>query len=282
MEETNNEKWGRVQDAIRKHYGKRYAKWYDAWFAGVRFEKYDADARKLTVQIPSRYVYQFLETAGAKVYRDAVHEAFPDCLDLSYRVVPPFDEIAAYMQRQGNELRRNNNRIHLADARQRLADGLRYYIKDKPVQWVQGYDRVVGWLEDNNGKGLLCVGVPGVGKTLICRDILPVLLATPAVSVSAMELRDRLAELKKERIVVIDDLGKEPRKYYGDTDNSFLELLDNAERTGQLLIITTNLATTPTDEPGFTDDILTRYGDAVISRLKSLTRVAVFRGKDMR
>ena len=87
--------------------------------------------------------------------------------------------------------------------------------------------------------------------------------------------------------MIIDDLGKEPRKHYGDIDNSFFELCNNAERTGQLLIITTNLSTTPLS-PGhpnahlYPDSILTRYGQDVISRLRAITTVVEFLGGDMR
>jgi DNA replication protein DnaC len=92
----------------------------------------------------------------------------------------------------------------------------------------------------------------------------------------------------KERIVIIDDLGKEPAKYYGDIDRSFFELCNNAERTGQLLIITTNLATArpaswPADRPWpWPDSIEHRYGQEVLDRLKVITSVVRIEGESMR
>lgn len=181
--------------------------------------------------------------------------------------------------------------IQIPNARQRLEEGIKYFLKDKPLQWISGnhgYDRIVEWLTDNKNRGLLCLGRPGLGKSLICQRVLPVLLAPygDVVCVSATELHDKLEELKKARIVVVDDLGKEPRKHYGDIDNSFLELCDNSERTGNLIIITTNLVTDRFPDgrlaEGYPDDLHSRYGDAVFSRLQSITRVAIIEGDDLR
>lgn len=260
---------------------------YDVWFAGIRCESYNHDTHELVLQVPSRYVYEYAETDGAFVLYAAIHATFGK-VNLNYRVAvqePTFAQIAAYLKQQTGIRQRGPQHIHIANARKRMEDGLRYFLGDKPVQWLKGYNRVVEWLSDNDSRGLLCVGTPGLGKSLICRRVLPVLLANgqqTAVIANASELHDRLDELKQARILIIDDLGKEPRKHYGDTDQSFFELCDNAERTGTLLIITTNLSTTPVSDPRYPDSIQHRYGDEVLSRLRAITHTAVFYGEDLR
>lgn len=282
--------WQQCLNYIRGHYakGEKYDHWFNVWYGDVKFENYDADKHQLRICVPSKYVYEYLETHQLKMLSEALQATFREQVVLTYRIAPQgpsFADMAAYLQRQSGGAGRGNNHIHIENARERMEDGLRYYLKDKPMKWLDGYDKVVKFLDDNDNRGLLVVGAPGLGKSLICCKILPVLLSNgikePKV-VRAAELNKRLEELKQERVVIIDDLGKEPRKHYGDIDQSFYELCDNAERTGAILIITTNLSTTPTDDPHYQDSIENRYGDAVISRLHAITHVAIIEGESLR
>lgn len=281
------QKWKECLDSIRKKCGDKFSHWYDVWFGDVCFDGYDEKNSILTLRVPSKYVFEFLESSGMKMLRPSFIEAFGDGVRLAYRIAPfepTADELAAYLQRQSTVAPNGKRYVHIENARKRMEELLHYYLKDKPMRWLKGYDRVVKWLEDNHGRGLLCVGTSGLGKSLICQNVLPALIngGTHVAYASAMELHDRLDELKRERIVVIDDLGKEPRKYYGDTDQSFFQLCDNAERTGALLIITTNLSTNITDDPRYSDSIQNRYGNEVYYRLQAITHVAVFEGENLR
>lgn len=283
---------------VQSKYIRKGKHWYDTWLGCVRFESFDEKTRRLIVQVPSNYVVEYIEEHLVGAMAEALQSAFSGPLNLSYRVVSPgpspgpsFGDIATFLQRQRQGRGVGPVHIQISNARQRLEEGIKYFLKDKPLQWISGnhgYDRIVEWLTDNKNRGLLCLGRPGLGKSLICQRVLPVLLAPygDVVCVSATELHDKLEELKKARIVVVDDLGKEPRKHYGDIDNSFLELCDNSERTGNLIIITTNLVTDRFPDgrlaEGYPDDLHSRYGDAVFSRLQSITRVAIIDGNDLR
>ena len=65
--------------------------------------------------------------------------------------------------------------IYIPEARKVLWAGIRYFTKDN-AQWLPEYDEVVNWMTGNKGRGLLCFGNCGRGKTLICGKILPLLL----------------------------------------------------------------------------------------------------------
>lgn len=279
---------------VQSKYRRKGKHWYDTWLGCVRFESFNEKTRQLIVQVPSPYVMEYIEEHLIEAMAEALKSAFGNSFKLGYRIVstgPSFGDIATFLQRQRQGSVVGPVHIQIPNARQRLEEGMRYFLKDKPLQWIpgnHGYDRIVEWLTDNKNRGLLCLGRPGLGKSLICQHVLPVLLAPygDVVCVSAAELHDKLEELKKARIVVVDDLGKEPRKHYGDIDNSFLELCDNSERTGNLIIITTNLVTDRFSDgrlaEGYPDDLHSRYGDAVFSRLQSITRVSVIEGEDLR
>lgn len=271
---------------IREKYGDKFRHWYDVWYGDVRFESYDPDSHVLLIQVPSKYVYEYLEMNGAKDIRWATQEVFKDSITLNYRILrePTFAEVATYLQQQGYDSRKDPYHIRISNARKRMEDGLHYFLKDQ-AQWLPGYDKIADWLADNKGRGLLCVGTTGRGKSLLCQQILPVILGNggrPIASIAATDLKSRLDELLHEKIVIIDDLGKEPRKYFGNVDNSFFELCNNAERTGNLLIITTNLSTTPSDRAIYPESIQERYGAEVLDRLKSITRMVRLEGESLR
>lgn len=281
--------WQHCLDMIREKYGEKYEHWFNTWFGDVRFESYNEKSNQLILQVPSKYVYEYLEMEGRKNMKWVLDANFPKDCKVGYRIAPQeltFAQIATYMQRQSTNANRDLRHIKIANAKQRLEDGLKYYLKEKPMQWIygnHGYDRVVEWLTDNKGKGLLCIGTTGLGKSLICTKILPILIGNgrKIACINATELHDKLDELKKEPVVVIDDLGKEPRKHYGEADQSFFELCDNAEKTGAILIITTNLSTDLINDT-YPDSILHRYGNETYSRVKAILRCAIFKGEDMR
>ena len=287
IREDYNKLWEECLRMIREKYGDKFSHWFDVWYGDVRFESYDADTHVLLVQVPSKYICEYLDTHCVKDLRWATQQVFKDGVTLNYRILrePSFAEVATYLQQHSAyDSRRDPYSIRVADAKKRLHDGLRYFLNDR-AQWLPGYDKIADWLADNKGRGLLCVGTTGRGKSLLCQQILPVILGNggrPIASIAATDLKSRLDELLHEKIVIIDDLGKEPRKYFGNVDNSFFELCNNAERTGNLLIITTNLSTTPSDRALYPDSIQERYGAEVLDRLKSITRMVRLEGESLR
>lgn len=263
----------------------------NTWLAPVEPESYDQERHMLTLRVPSEYVSSALEHFFVRHLSWALPQVFGKSVRLQYRLAPKepqFADVAAYLQqRSAYDTRRDPYHIRIPDAEKRLRDGLHYYLKGSE-KWLPAYDKIASWLQDNRGRGLLCIGTPGLGKSLICQRILPVILGNggrPIMSVSATDLHDRLPELLKERIVIIDDLGKEPAKHYGNTDQSFFELCNHAERTGQLLIITTNLSTTvvsPQYRHLYPLSIEERYGREVLDRLSVIVRAVLFDGESMR
>lgn len=180
-------------------------------------------------------------------------------------------------------------RLQVPQARDMLSAGLRFYLGDE-AKWLPCYDEVAAWLSDNHGRGLLCLGPCGLGKTLIVQNILPVIihhLYHRVVSIySAQEMSEQIAKIVKQKFLVVDDIGTEPAvKFdYGERSTPFLKLCDAAEKRGMLLMMTANLRTTHgVDKSGnIIPSIEDRYGDLVLSRLRSIVKIVEFRGKDMR
>lgn len=180
-------------------------------------------------------------------------------------------------------------RIDTCDPRRELWAAICQFVKNKKPEWLTCYEQVAKWLSDNDSRGLICAGTCGLGKSVICVQALPFLFQRhfdiDAMAVTATEMNQRIDELLqycgRNRVIVIDDLGTEAISVYGR--HTFPELVDQAERTGTLLIITTNLRTTKDkDLRRNYPSIEARYGVPTLDRLRAITRVAVFEGKSLR
>ena len=191
-----------------------------------------------------------------------------------------------------------------------LMRGLAYTI-GPTAQWLPEYDHVADWLSDNQGKGLMCIGDCGRGKTIITRDILSVLFAKtirvrfrdgttghPVYNYFlAKELKSRWTEVECCKIICVDDVGTEAiAKVYGETHNYFSELVDLCNDRDKLLICSTNLSQEQlfggmVDEPddparpdGPTHRVVypQRYDQRILSRLTGNTVRVWFEGEDLR
>lgn len=159
--------------------------------------------------------------------------------------------------------------------RQLLEEGLSFYAGD--YRWLPAYDEIVEWIAGNNGRGLLCVGNYGLGKTVICTKILPAMFDAwgwDYIIVSAYEMSRKIDEMKRHDIVVVDDFGVEGEAViYGERRHIFNELVDFAEREGVLLILTSNLTG---------EEMRMKYGVRTLDRLRQITRAVVFQGESLR
>lgn len=167
--------------------------------------------------------------------------------------------------------------ISILEAKKVLWRGLQHFTGDS-AQWQPEYDKVAEWLSGNNGRGLLCLGNCGRGKTLICGKIIPVLITYYYRRIvnlyDAQQMNTMIDEVKKKHIVYVDDIGTESMSVkYGEKRMTFPELVDEAEKRGKLLMITTNLDI---------DDLTVKYGERTIDRLRAITTPITFVGESMR
>ena len=179
-------------------------------------------------------------------------------------------------------------RIDNCDPRRELWAAICGSVKDtKEPKWLPCYAKVAEWLGDNQSKGLICIGPCSLGKSVICCQALPYLFKRhfdlDAKVVTATEMNQQIDDLLgycgQQRIIIVDDLGKEAVSVYGR--RPFFELVDKCEVTGTLLVVSTNLRTTKHATIQY-PSIEQRYGIPTLDRLKAITRVVVFEGESMR
>ncbi len=188
-----------------------------------------------------------------------------------------------FRMQAGREVTDNKVRFRLNGARDVLSRGLHYFCGDN-AKWLPEYDEVATWLSDNQGKGLLCLGNCGRGKTLICQNILPLVfrhwLGLYLNTFTANDLnmhndeQRKYDEIKQYKIISIDDVGTESEAvFFGERHVFFNELVDECERKQKLLIVTTNLSRKELKE---------RYGERTIDRLRSMMTTVEFKGESLR
>ena len=186
-------------------------------------------------------------------------------------------------RRNGFRVSDSKIRFRLDDADQVLMRGLVYCCGEQ-TQWLEEYDEVASWLSDNDGKGLMCIGDCGRGKTVITQRIIPLMFQNyirladgtrPAIACyTAIDLLDHYDEISQNKTICIDDIGTEPnQKKYGVVHNYFSELVDLCERRDKLLICSTNLSR---------DELTARYGLRTMDRLTAITRRVFFEGASLR
>lgn len=148
------------------------------------------------------------------------------------------------------------------------------------AEWLSEYDQIANWLTDNQGKGLLLIGPPGVGKSEICMKVIPMIFRMAFHKIfsryQATELCNEATYRTslRQRFIAIDDFGIEGTFYdYGNPHIVFSEIVDGIEKYGTLLVTNTNLTL---------EEIKVKYGLRIFDRLRANTQIVVIREKSLR
>jgi len=168
--------------------------------------------------------------------------------------------------------------VKIENAKEVFTNALKYFlsVENKEMVYLTDYERVIEWLSDNEKKGLMLVGNCGVGKSFITRYVIPAILYEKKKVIVRVydDVNKSVDEILTKKYAVIDDIGtEEVSNSFGNKRLSFAEIVDNAEKKGNLLIITTNLSGTQLKE---------KYGLRVYDRLIKLTTSIAFNGKSLR
>ena len=84
MEQSPKALWDNCLHFIRENVTEQQ---FRTWFAPIVFEKYDDDSRTLLVQVPSRYVYEYLEQHYVNLLSKALFRSFGNSIQLNYRIL---------------------------------------------------------------------------------------------------------------------------------------------------------------------------------------------------
>ena len=151
-------------------------------------------------------------------------------------------------------------------------------IQNDKIQFLPEYENVIEWLTDNKSKGLIMGGANGRGKSLIGEYVIPSILRHVMGKVvncyQSTEINENLEVIMTKKYVYLDDVGVEDkRNYYGSVRWAFPEIVDNAEKFGKMLIVSTNLSS---------KQIAEKYGQRTFDRIFAICHPVAFTGSSMR
>ena len=184
------------------------------------------------------------------------------------------------MQLHGMAVPSERINIAIPNARQVLGEYLEYFLslEQKRLVWLPEYDRVAGWLADNEGKGVFLYGDCGRGKSLLVKYVIPAILLEyhnlVVKSYDTQQMNRKLDEVLRRRLIGLDDVGTEDvLNDYGNRRQAFAEVVDAAEKYGKLLIVSSNLGK---------KELLEYYNVRVYERVIATTKRIEFRGGSLR
>lgn len=192
-----------------------------------------------------------------------------------------FNEEVSRMKLHGMKLPGERLHIQIPNARDVLYGALNYFIageEGKHVQWLPEYENVASWMEDNQRRGLFLYGSCGRGKSILCRYVLPaILLKFYGKVVTVMDIQEMNTQLDtalKKQFLSLDDIGTEDAIVnYGERRMAFAEIMDQVEKHGKLVIVSSNLDG---------KNLSKMYGDRVLDRIKATTVRVKFEGESLR
>ena len=140
---------------------------------------------------------------------------------------------------------------------------------------LPSYDKIIDWLSDTNGRGLMLMGDCGLGKSTILNYVIPAIFRTKTKqSLISIPAKDMVEVVRNSAsFIIIDDLGTESIKNdYGTKIDAVADAISYAEDSSKTLLITTNLASKALKE---------RYDERTLDRLRKC-KVVVIKGKSFR
>ena len=192
--------------------------------------------------------------------------------------IQSFSEIERDMLDHGMKLPGDRVYLALEEPKKWLTLAFNHFLRGDDFIWLPEYEHVADWLSGNDGRGLFLYGNCGLGKSMLCRYVLPAILLTnfrKVVSVFDMqEVNRNIDSVLAHHILALDDVGTEENSVkYGERRNAFSEVMDAVEKQGKLILVSTNLGE---------KELRDRYGDRVLDRIRSTTKRVVFTGKSLR
>ena len=140
---------------------------------------------------------------------------------------------------------------------------------------LPSYDKIIDWLSDTNGRGLMLMGDCGLGKSTILNYVIPAIFRTKTKqSLISIPAKDMVEVVRNSAsFIIIDDLGTESIKNdYGTKVDAVSDAISYAEDSSKTLLITTNLDG---------EDLDRRYDERTLDRLRKC-KVILIEGESFR
>lgn len=148
----------------------------------------------------------------------------------------------------------------------------------KILEFLPEYNEIIDWMTDTKGKGLFLTGDVGRGKTNIVFYVIPLIFfhyKNKIINrIHADELERNINKFNTKKMIAIDEMGVEPiTNNYGAKYEVINKLFNMAESNSKTLFISTNMNA---------EQVLERYGERTLDRIKRLCKIIKFQGESLR
>ena len=270
---------------------------FRTWFAPIVFESYNEDSRTLLVQVPSMYVYEYLEQYYVGLLSKALTRSFGQNVQLTYRVVT--DKQHGIIQEVEGEDPVNIERPQPTNRGNRTPDVLDAVANElnplldvhKTFQnFIEGASnklpRTVGVsIAEHPGKStfnpFFVFGPSGCGKTHLinaigvrCKEMYPhkrVLYVSARLfqvqftdAVRQNKVNEFIQFYQTIDVLIVDDIQEWATA--AKTLDTFFHIFDHLFRLGKQIILASDRP--PVDLQGVKDRLLTRFSCGLIAELE--------------
>ena len=270
---------------------------FRTWFAPIVFESYNEDSRTLLVQVPSMYVYEYLEQYYVGLLSKALTRSFGQNVQLTYRVVT--DKQHGIIQEVEGEDPVNIERPQPINRGNKTPDVLDAVANDLNPQldvhktfqnFIEGASnklpRTVGVsIAEHPGKStfnpFFVFGPSGCGKTHLinaigvrCKEMYPhkrVLYVSARLfqvqftdAVRQNKVNEFIQFYQTIDVLIVDDIQEWATA--AKTLDTFFHIFDHLFRLGKQIILASDRP--PVDLQGVKDRLLTRFSCGLIAELE--------------
>jgi len=271
---------------------------YKTWFAPIVFERFDEDSRTLLVQVPSMYVYEYLEQYYVALLGKVLARCFGQNIRLTYRIVTD-QEHGIVQDVEGEQpstvepkaaISRGNLSPSVLDAAMPQDLNPQLDIHKSFQNFIEGdsnkLPRTVGLtIAEHPGKStfnpFFVYGPSGCGKThlinaigLRCKELYPqkrVLYVSARLfqvqftdAVRQNTVNDFIQFYQTIDVLIVDDIQEWVTAT--KTLDTFFHIFDHLFRVGKQIILASDRP--PVDLQGVKDRLLTRFACGLIAELE--------------
>ena len=295
MGQTPKALWDNCLQLIKENVTEQQ---YRTWFAPIVFEHYDEDSRTLLVQVPSRYVYEYLEQYYVALLGKVLTRCFGTSVQLNYRIVVDKANNLT-IEEQGGEavnidepqpMTRVNKSPTALDAAVPQDLNPQLDLKKTFHSFIEGdsnkLPRTVGLsIAEHPGKStfnpFFVFGPSGCGKTHLinaigvrCKEMYPqkrVLYVSARLfqvqytdAVRQNTVNDFIQFYQTIDVLIVDDIQEWATAT--KTLDTFFHIFNHLFRNGKQIILASDRP--PVDLQGMKDRLLTRFSCGLIAELE--------------
>lgn len=295
MEQNPQVLWGNCLDIIRENVSETQ---FSTWFASTKFDSFDEKAKKLTIFVPSRFVYEFIEEHFVQLLRFSIARVFGENTKLTYRILEDQEhKLSTVVPASVNSPAVKPHSIKGANQAPNMMQAVKPQDLDPRLNPNYNFDNFIEGYSNRLSRSvaedvalhpastafnpLFIYGSSGVGKTHLVNAIgtrIKELYPTKRVlyvsahlfyiqyvdATRSNRINDFINFYQTIDVLIIDDI--QEISGYDKTQNIFFHIFNHLHQNGKQIIMTSDRS--PMDMTDVADRLLTRFKWGMLAEME--------------